>query len=224
MNNKAGKTVLIVDDEPRMCEIVKDAFLDCNERADFPYRFEVEASDSAADCVQKAREKTFDIIVLDVRMEDETAGVKVALALALAEEFGPEMPVRIVFTGFPSYRQCVSVLRSGAWDYIVKEDVGEKPMSQIVVDSAVTRLQQLDLRREQEQRIAADWFPRHFRNLQKLHGGKVIALWHEPKVSVIANGSDAFELEANLREWRRKHPDWHQPFIVAIPPEEGDGC
>lgn len=229
MNEKTKKAVLIVDDEPRMCEILRDRFTDCNEKADCPYEFEVDIALSAAECIQKVRTKSYDVMVLDIFMEEETSGLEAArtlglpeVAVALGEEHGPERPVMIVFTGHrPSYRQCVEAMRYGAWDYIVKEDVGDTPMAQIVVDSALARLQQLDLRRELEQRIAADWLPRHLSDLQPQYGRKLVAIWHQPEIRVIASGSDAFELETNLKEWRKHHAAWEQPFLVRIPPRRG---
>jgi CheY-like chemotaxis protein len=230
--NKNKKSALIVDDEPSMLEILQDRFIDCKEVGDCPYEFEVETARSAAECVSKIRtraaapgETFYDVIVLDIRMEHEISGLNVAQALSspeiarsLAEGFGFEKPIRIVITGYPNYNQCVQVIRSGAWDYIVKEDVDDKPMSQIVVDSAVARLRQLDSRQHQERQIAADWIPRHFIDIQNKYSGKLIALWHQPKVEIIASGADAFELEDNLKEWRSRRAAWEQPFVVRIPP------
>ncbi|MCI0563870.1 MAG: response regulator [Nitrososphaera sp.] len=218
MDEKNKKIVLIVDDEPRMCESLKDRFTDCNENVDCLYKFEADVALSVAECVQKVRAKSYDVIVLDVRLEEEEeGGLKANLGLALREESGPERPVRIIFTGYPSYKQCVEAIRHGAWDYIVKEDVDDTSMFQIVVDSALKRLQQLDLRRELEQQIAAEWLPQHFHELQAKYGGQLVALWHRPKVEVLADGVDAFELEAKLKDWRTQHAAWEQPYIVQIP-------
>lgn len=231
MSEKTKKSVLVVDDEQRMCKILRDRFTDCNENVDCPYKFEADVALSAAECVEKVRAKIkgteadkppYDVIVLGIRMEEETTGLKTNLALACLEEFGPEIPVRIIFTGYPNYSQCVEAMRYGAWDYIVKEDVGDTPMSQIVVNSALARPQQLDLRREQEQQIAADWLPRHLPELQPQYGGQLVALWHRPEVKVIASGHDAFELEANLKDWRKQHATWEQPFVVQIPLQRND--
>lgn len=217
MIEKSKTTVLIVDDEQAMCEELKDRFADCNQKADCPYEFEVEVALSAAECIQKVRTNMYDVIVLDVRLEEEEGGLEVNLALALAEGFGSERPVKIIFTGYPNYRQCVEAIRRDAWDYIVKEDVGTTPAAQIVVNSAVARLQQLDLRQELEQRIATNWLPWRLGKLQPEYGGKLVAIWHQPEIRVIAAGADAFELEANLKEWRKQHAVWEQPFLVHIP-------
>ena len=227
MNEKARKEVLIVDDEPRMCESLRDQFTDCNEEANCPYEFEVDVALSAAECVKKVRSKNagagklpYDVIVLDIRMEEEKSGLEASSALH--QQLGWEAPVRIIFTGFPSYRQCVEAIHHGAWDYIVKEDVGVTLAAQIVVDSALARLQQIDLRQEQERRIAEDWLPRRLRELQEEYGGQFVALWDEEEVAVIASGRDTFELETRLKDWRKQHKYWEQPMVVLIPPQRGE--
>lgn len=215
MAEKPKKAVLIADDEPGMRALLKDEFTDCSERKDCPYEFEVDIVQSATECVQKVRTKKYEVIVVDVHMETPTSGMDMGQALSI--ELGSEMPVMIIFTGYPSYRLCVEAIRYGAWDYIVKEDVGDTPMAQVVVDSAVARLRQLDLRHELEQRIAQEWLPQHMWELQPEYGGKLVAIWHQPEISVVASGSDAFELEANLGEWRNQHATWEQSFLVRIP-------
>jgi CheY-like chemotaxis protein len=231
-NSRIKKEVLIVDDEPQMVELLRDRFMDCKTLPQCPYDFEVEAAYSAVECVQKIRARVstpgksvYDVIVLDMRMEGETSGLDVARAISLpeiarslAEGFGFETPVRIVVTGFPNYNQCVEVMRSGAWDYIVKEDMSDKPLSQIVVDSAMERLRQLDSRQQQESQIAAKWLPDNFIDIQRKYSGKLIALWHQPLIEIIASGIDAFELEDNLKKWRSRRAPWEQPFVVRVPP------
>jgi CheY-like chemotaxis protein len=122
MNRKNQKAVLIVDDEQRMCESLKDRFTDCNDKLDCPYEFEVDIVLSADECRQKVLTKSYDVIVLDVVLDirvkgktgEETSGLDAALALALYEQQGWETPIRIIFTGYPSYEQCVKAMRHGA--------------------------------------------------------------------------------------------------------------
>ena len=227
MHKRIKKTVLIVDDQKNICDIVKDRFTDCKNINNCPYDFEVDIVLSASKCVQKVRKKNYDVIVLDIRMEGSRSGLNAAFKLRHQLNENNCTPVRIIFTGHPSYQHCVEAMRYGVWDFIVKEDIDDTPMAQIVVNSALSRLQELDLRRELEQRIAGSWLPRNLRKLLPVYGGKLIAIWHRPEIQVIASGSDAFELEDNLQEWRKKHAIWEEPFIVEIPrqspdQEEGD--
>jgi DNA-binding NtrC family response regulator len=221
MECKATKNVLIVDDERHMAGALKDRFTDCDLNDECPYGFIADVAHSVSECVAKVQQRSYDVIVVDVRIEQERDGLDVALAWALTEEFGTEQPIRIVFTGHPNYPECVQALRSGAWDYIVKEDVGDTSAYQLVVNSAIVRLRQLDARRDQEKQIVEGWLPQHFPDLEKRYAGQIVALWHEPKVEVVAHGYDAFELSEKLREWRRQRLSWQQPFIVRF---QAGGC
>lgn len=228
MSEKTRKKVLIVDDEPLMCEMLSDRFGDCVASQDCPYEFEVDVASSAAECVERFRAASpgagrtpYDVVVLDIRMEGERSGLEASFAMQ--QQQGSESPVRIICTGYPSYRDCVEATRNGAWDYIVKEDVAETPLAQLVVNSAVARLRQLDQRREQESLIVSDWLPLNILDLQARYEEKLVALWHVPEVSVVASGSNAFDLEASLKDWRGEHDTWEQPFVVQVPPRHG-GC
>jgi CheY-like chemotaxis protein len=223
MSEKARKRVLIVDDEPLMCEILLDRFRECAGNPDSPYEFDADVANSAAECVERIRaagpgagSAPYDVVVLDIRMEGERSGLEASFALQ--QQQGAESPVRIICTGYPSYRDCVEATRNGAWDYIVKEDVAETPLAQRVVNSAVVRLRQFDLRREQESLIASGWLPLNILDLQARHAGKLVALWHAPEVRVIASGRDAFELESELKDWGKGREAWERPFVVQVPP------
>jgi CheY-like chemotaxis protein len=215
MKEKTEKKVLIVDDEQSMRLILKEQFFDYNQFGDCPYEFSVDTAKSGAECIQKVQTNEYDVIIMDIRMEEEKSGLDTSFAIY--EQMGMETPVRIMFTGYPNYRECVEAIRHGAWDYFVKEDTDDKLLTQIVVDSAIERLKQLDLRKEQEKLIASDWLPNNIRELQAEFSGQLIALWHKPKIKVIVSGKDAFELEKKLKSWRKKHKAWEQPMIVFIP-------
>lgn len=220
MSSKPKKLVLVADDEETMRQGLIRRFQRRSETIDCPYEFEVDAVPSAAECIAVVRaklptEESYDVIVLDIHMEEELSGLNAALDLAT--QLGHEEPVRIMFTGYPQYRDCVQAIQGGVWDYIVKDDVAGRSAFQLVVDSALNRLQQLEQRREQEQLIAVDWYPRNFHELQMQYGGQVIALWHQPAVAVIASGCDTFELEMNLKEWREQHASWEKPYLLKVP-------
>lgn len=221
------KRVLIVDDDRRWRDGLTYHFTNRLGQTD-PYVFKVEVATSTEDCIAKLRARRtgdgYDVVVLDVRLKDsvedsDTGGLRVNLAFAMGEEFGFDRPVRIIFTGYASYPDCVRAMRYGAWDYILKEDVGSVLAARLVVNSAVARLRQLDLRHEQEEVLAERWLPAHLHELQANCGGHVVALWHRPKVEMIASGRDVFDLEDQLEQcgWRQNRETWEEPFIVGVP-------
>jgi CheY-like chemotaxis protein len=221
-SEKINKTVLVVDDVQQMCETAKLSFTDMNGDKNCPYIFDIDIAISTAECIEKVRLKNYDVIVLDIvmmgRPGDDKSGLETALAVGLNEQLGYETPIRIIWTGYPSYSDCVEAMRHGAWDYIVKKDVDGKTMGEILVDSAIVRLRQLDIYQEQTEQIAKYWLPQHFIELQTKYSGEIVALWHKPDIFIIASGRDAFDLEVNLNEWRKLHTRWEQPWIVRIPP------
>jgi CheY-like chemotaxis protein len=224
MKQKTPKAVLIVDDEKEVLNVVRGRFLSRSREADCPYLFDVAVAESAAACIALVRDKDrpFDVVVFDICMETERSGL--LAARALSEQMGGEVPVKIFLTGRPELHDCVEAMRQGAWDFIIKRDENDVPMGKRVVNSALARLRQLDLQREHEQLISAEWLPEHLGELQARYPDQFVALWHQPEVRVIASGRDAFELEETLAEWRQQHEQWEEPVIVQIPALEPNGC
>src|SRR5262249_25009252 len=142
------------------------------------YTFSVEVVATAKESAAKLKIVSYDVVVFDVRLEEEDSGLYTAFALH--QEAGATTPIRLMFTGFPSYRDCVRAMRCGAWDYIVKEDVGDVSMFDVLVNSALDRLRQLDLREKQENAIAIEWLPKHIYSLHAGYRGKLVALWQNP--------------------------------------------
>ena len=223
--NEQKKYVLIVDDDVEWHPKFKKYFegRSCTEGCE--YTFEVDTAASLHDAIRAIRERVgtkreYDVVIFDVRMETPEAGLQGACALAL--ESAEMFPVIIIFTGFEEYEGCVTAMRHGIWDYIRKKSVVDKAgvvrtAPEIVVESAINRLREMDLRRVLRQAIGVEWYPTHSAELMKEHGGRIVALWHEPTVGVIASGTDAFDLEKNLREWRSDHAPWEQPFLLRVP-------
>ena len=84
-----------------------------------------------------------------------------------------------------------------------------------VVQVVINRLKHFDTQAELRIKIGQKWLPVHFRELREKYPNQLIALWHQPRVKIIAHGHDAFELENNLKEWRNTHHA-EQPYILRI--------
>jgi len=226
-----NKSVLIVDDDRPLAERVAEAFLTRSTRRQCPYSFETTIATSPAACVKEIRKmhaqgRHFDVVVLDIKTEEGTrSGIEAALALHV--QGSAWRPVRIIFTGVPDqfHVDCVEAIRYDAWDYIVKRDHRDLPATEVVVNSAVTRLRQLDVQQEQEQCISNNWLPQNYQRLRKKYGkdgGSLVALWHKDngkcRVHEIAHGRDAFELLKRLKVWQGHHKEWDLPYIIEIRP------
>jgi DNA-binding NtrC family response regulator len=101
------RRVLIVDDDPSMCEMLE---ADLSRRG-----FSVCWKTSAEEGFAELGREDFDVVLTDVRMPG-TGGI------ALCERVvsnRPDVPV-VVFTAFGSLETAVSALRAGAYDFVTK--------------------------------------------------------------------------------------------------------
>ncbi len=106
-SNHAPDSVLIVDDEPAILEIVSQ-FL-----ADRGYR--VSGAETAADALRLAGEERYDVALVDLKLPDR-AGIEL---LAPLSESNPSIAC-IVMTAFASIESTIEALRLNAFDYILK--------------------------------------------------------------------------------------------------------
>jgi ActR/RegA family two-component response regulator len=234
MESSVLKRVLIIDDKDFWKERFARWFAGrAKRRDDCPYAFCVDAETTLDGGIERIREAVrcntpYDVVVFDLLFhgsdDANPEGLQGVMGFGLTNELIDDLPVIIVFTGHPTFLSCVDAMRNGAWDYIVKEDRGDKPAPQVVADSAIDRLLELDLRRTLREEVSVKWYPNHSLELEESHSGQLVALWHQPEVHVIASGRDSFDLDVKLQPWRSNRPSWHQPFILRVQsPPSGDG-
>jgi DNA-binding NtrC family response regulator len=101
------RTVLVVDDEPAMREMLVSLLEEEGIRA--------RPAASAEEALETTRESDFDAVVSDIRMPGRDG---IAL-LAELRQTRPDTPV-ILMTAFGSIDSAVDAMRSGAFDYITK--------------------------------------------------------------------------------------------------------
>lgn len=218
--------VLVVDDERPVCDTLRAYFERRNGRQP-DYEFDVDTEQTVAGCVGRLRTTPYDVLILDLVFEPDRGrerreGLDVALLAGIQAELGWDGPIRIVVTGYPRHEDCVRIMRTGAWDYITKEDVGDRSFFDIVVDSALARLRELDFRKSLERKISSEWLPAHYHELGEQFGGKIVALWHEPEIKVIASGEDVFALNEELGSWPASHAEWEKPYLLRISTHQPD--
>ena len=99
--------LLVVDDEPRMAEIVGMVL-----RRE---GYEVETFTSSADAIRRHEEDAFDLVLTDLRMPAPD-GLEVLKRVRAAT---PDTPV-ILFTAHATIANAIEALRAGAFDYVQK--------------------------------------------------------------------------------------------------------
>jgi DNA-binding NtrC family response regulator len=105
MTNKPS--VLIVDDEDRFRSTMRKLLT--------AEGLEASTCGSATQALDELKKNHYDVVILDVRMP-EMSGVE---ALPKIKEIDPDIEV-IVLTGHASVETAKSIIRNGAYDYLLK--------------------------------------------------------------------------------------------------------
>jgi two-component system, NtrC family, response regulator PilR len=107
MDKEAMSTILIVDDEPNIIEILEIVFLDEG--------LDVLKASSGHEALAILREKEVDVAISDIKMPD-FSGVEL---LREARQIAPDT-IFIMITAFASTETALEALQHGAYDYITK--------------------------------------------------------------------------------------------------------
>lgn len=140
MFNKIIKT-LLVEDNPGDARLVKEALIDAQDA-----QFELVHFDRLKPALEELKKKTFDIILLDLSLPDET-GLK---TLYRAHTEAPNVPI-VVLTGLSDHELALKALQEGAQDYLVKGQVESDLLSRSI-RYAIERAQILEARKESEEK------------------------------------------------------------------------
>jgi response regulator RpfG family c-di-GMP phosphodiesterase len=112
-----SKKILIVDDEPSICDIL-EKFLKKKG-------YEVVRSNDGAMALELVKSDSIDLVVSDIKMPG-MSGVEL---LQKIREHDRTLPV-LITTGFPTLDTAIEALKLGAYDYLTKpfhlEEIGEK--------------------------------------------------------------------------------------------------
>ncbi|MGI9480068.1 MAG: response regulator transcription factor, partial [Hyphomicrobiaceae bacterium] len=101
--------VLIVDDDPDLCELLRESFAACQD-------FEVEIAETARACIEACVEDSdYDVVILDVVLPDMDGRE----ACKVIRRNGFQAPV-ILLTGGTSSADEILGLDAGANDYVTK--------------------------------------------------------------------------------------------------------
>ena len=99
--------ILILDDEPIVCKRLKPAFLKAG--------YDVETFTDSAHAMDRTLEKTFDIVITDLKME----GMSGMEFLTDVKQRSPKTEV-IVITGFATVEASRESLRQGVFNFVAK--------------------------------------------------------------------------------------------------------
>ena len=140
MNSK--NTVLVVDDD--------DAHRTMLLTLISGWGYEVDEADDGATAIDKVKQRSYDLVLMDVRMV-KISGLE---ALAQIKSYNPAIPV-IIMTAYSSVDTAVDALKQGAHDYLTKPLDFDKLKITIARAMEHTRLQQ-------ENRLLKESLGKHF--------------------------------------------------------------
>ena len=99
--------ILIIDDEPRMCESLRQLLANQN--------YELNTANSAKEAIEILNNNSFDLILLDLRLPDMN-GYRIMDYISQ-----PNLgALVIVLTGYGTEKSAIEALRRGAYDYLKK--------------------------------------------------------------------------------------------------------
>jgi two-component system, NtrC family, response regulator HydG len=107
MNIQKPFQILVVDDDPSHLKILATIIRS--------WGYDVSDADDGTKAVEMVKERSFDLILMDVRMS-EMSGID---ALKQIGDYNPSIPV-IIMTAYSSVDSAVEALKAGAYDYLTK--------------------------------------------------------------------------------------------------------
>lgn len=105
--------ILIIDDDPDICEMLVDLIRKMEHEASYHVSFQTG--------MEAVANLSFDVVLLDVRLPDGDG-----LGMIPSIRTSPSRPEVIILTGYGDPEGAEIAIKSGAWDYIQKTDTTKK--------------------------------------------------------------------------------------------------
>lgn len=196
--------VLVIDDEPDLCELLEITLARMNVTAT--------SANTMKDGLTLMAQGTFDLCLTDMRLPDGN-GLEIVQHI---EEHHPELPVAVI-TAHGNIEDAVKALRSGAYDFVSKP-VDLKLLRKLIASALELprQRQQPPAQVEQESRLLGN--SESVRNLRKL-----ILKLSRSQAPVYVRGESGVGKELVAREIHKNGSRTKGPFIAvncgAIPSE-----
>jgi DNA-binding NtrC family response regulator len=169
-------SMLIVDDESSVRESLRQWFL--------PEGYRVETAAEAVEALDKLRDSSFDIVLLDIKMPGMD-GIELQQRL---KEIDSQLAI-IIMTAYATVDTAVQALKQGAYDYITKP-VDPDDLSRLIRNAAEQRRlirENLSLKEEIQSLISVDQIVGESRQIQELL--KLIQTVAQTDVTVMIQGA-----------------------------------
>ena len=194
--------VLIVDDEPGMREFLQIMLEKMG--------FEVVASPSGEDAINRLENSHFDLIICDLKLP-RVSGMEV---LRKSKEINPEVPV-IMITAFGSPESAVEAMKLGAYDYITKPFKLDE--IQLVINKALEKARLLEeniqLRKELKTKYGFDQLVGVSEPMRRIY--QLIRQVAPTNSNVLISGESGTGKELVAKAIHYNSPRRSYPFLVV---------
>ncbi|MDA0368895.1 MAG: diguanylate cyclase [Proteobacteria bacterium] len=144
MNERSPLQLLLVEDDEVDRQMVRRLV------ARSGLRSVIQETNTAQECLGLVRDRKIDCLILDYRLPD---GDGVDLTKKLVEEHGLQTPPIVMLTGAGSERLAVAALRTGVYDYLVKEAATPEDLENAILGAIRATA---DARREHEESLTLE--------------------------------------------------------------------
>lgn len=128
-------TLLLVEDNPADAELIEDLL----EQAQVQ-QFQIVRVSRIADAIEKLKQHTIDIVLLDLRLPDSSGTKSVEMLRAVTDN----TPI-VVLTGIDDEELALACISAGAQDYLLKGEI-RSIMLRRTIGYAISRLREAQLR------------------------------------------------------------------------------
>ncbi len=135
--------ILLVDDDPGDCRLAKLTLAEVKQ----PVKFAVQTAESLAECLERLKNNSFDLVLLDLGLPDSQGLATVDRVC----EVCPDIPV-VVLTCLADEEMGVEAVKRGAGDYLVKNKVF-KDLLVRTIRYSLERKKAEEVLRENEERL-----------------------------------------------------------------------
>jgi DNA-binding NtrC family response regulator len=197
----SGERILIVDDEPSLCEWLSIALKKGG--------YEVSSTTSSEGALQLFKKERYDCVITDIRMPKQS-GIEL---LAKLKELEPEVNV-VMISAYGSLESAIEALRGGARDYILKPfKVGEiKFRLEKIFERVRLKRENVFLKRELRKKKGSQEIigkSKTFIDLLKL-----VDKIAKANSTVLITGESGTGKEIIAREIHRRSPRVTNPFVT----------
>ncbi len=204
-------TMICVEDDDNVIDRLRRRFVKLRKKKP---KFRFMNVRSFEEYLELQKDHTFDVVTIDMKLwkdpdgrdADEEGGLKVARKYRV---WNPGA-VAVMYTAYPDLRQCVEVMRCGAWDYIDKGKLEKEKRNSIIqlIESIEEGLE----RRFTESGPTSSWLEQKLPELVEEYRGQYVAF-----VDQIPVDSD-HSLGELRKRMRKEHVD-AEPFYLLVPKE-----